>query len=70
MQARLLRVALALRSFTEDVEASRSQLEAGIRYGAEAGARLVILPELHNSRYFCQREEVAGNWRSQRGNEK
>ena len=70
MQANPLRVVLIQHSFTEDAEANRSRPEAGIRYGAEAGARLVILPELHNSLYFCQREEVAGNWRSQRGNEK
>ena len=55
MQASLLRVALIPHSFTEDVEASRSQLEAGIRYGTEAGARLVILPEPRNSRYFRRR---------------
>ena len=55
MQASLLRVALTRRSFTEDVEANRNQLEADIRYEAEAGARLVLLPELHNSRYFCRR---------------
>ena len=55
MQASPLRVALTRRSFTEDAEANRSQLEAGIRYEAETGARLIILPELHNSRYFCQR---------------
>ena len=70
MQASPLRVALVRHSFTEDVEANRNQLEAGIRYEAEAGARLVILPEPRNSRYFCQREEVTGNRRSQRGNEK
>ena len=55
MQASLLRVVLVRHSFTEDVEASRNQLEADIRYEAEAGAWLVILPELHNSLYFCQR---------------
>ena len=59
MQASPLRVAIVQRSFTEDVEANRSLLAADIRQAAEAGARLVILPELHNSRYFCQTEEVA-----------
>ena len=34
MQARLLRVALARRSFTENVEANRRQLAADIRQGA------------------------------------
>ena len=59
MQASPLRVAIVQRSFTEDVEANRRLLEADIRQGAEAGARLIILPELHNSLYFCQTEEVA-----------
>ena len=59
MQASPLRVAIVQRSFTEDVEANRRLLAADIRKAAEAGARLVILPELHNSRYFCQTEEVA-----------
>ena len=59
MQASPLRVAIVQRSFTEEVDKNRSQLEADIRQAAEAGARLIILPELHNSRYFCQTEEVA-----------
>ena len=59
MQASPLRVAIVQRSFTEEVETNRSQLEADIRQAAEAGARLIVLPELHNSRYFCQTEEVA-----------
>jgi N-carbamoylputrescine amidase len=30
----------------------------GIRRAAQQGARLVLLPELHGSRYFCQTEDV------------
>ena len=30
---------------------------AAARRGAAAGCRLVLLQELHNGRYFCQREE-------------
>ncbi len=32
---------------------------AGIRKAAERGARLVVLPELHGHRYFCQTEDPA-----------
>ncbi|WJW76829.1 carbon-nitrogen hydrolase [Thiohalobacter sp. IOR34] len=44
---------------SDDREANLARCLAGIRQAAEAGARLVLLPELHNSRYFCQTEDPA-----------
>ena len=37
----------------------RAALEPTIRAAAAAGNRLLLLPELHQGAYFCQREEVA-----------
>ena len=70
MQASPLRVALVQHSFIGDVDTNCRLTEADVLQRAEAGVRLVILLEPHNSLYFCQREEVAGNRRSQCGNEK
>lgn len=54
-----LRVALLQHACSEDISANRQTIETGIREAAEAGARLVLLQELHNSRYFCQTEDAA-----------
>jgi N-carbamoylputrescine amidase len=42
----------------EDPDANQLRAEAGIREAAAAGARLVCLPELYRSRYFCQTEDA------------
>ncbi|MDR1437041.1 MAG: carbon-nitrogen hydrolase [Candidatus Symbiothrix sp.] len=42
-----------------DCEKNRAQLTANIRDCASRGARLIVLPELHNRPYFCQAENTA-----------
>ena len=54
-----LKVGIVQHSFTEDVAKNRSRNLAAIRSLAEEGAQLVVLSELHDSRYFCQCEDVA-----------
>ena len=41
-----------------DIRANITKLEKNIRSCAQQGAELVILPELHNSLYFCQTEDT------------
>jgi len=43
----------------EDVAANRQTSVAAVRTAAARGAELIVLPELHASRYFCNREDVA-----------
>ena len=43
---------------TSDIEANRRSLIEKIRSLAQQGAQLVVLPELHDSLYFCQVESV------------
>ncbi|NCA68788.1 MAG: carbon-nitrogen hydrolase [Sphingobacteriia bacterium] len=40
-------------------EANLAACEAALRIAAARGARLALLPELHNSAYFCQTEDPA-----------
>ena len=42
-----------------DVGANVARAGRGVREAAQAGARVVCLPELFRSRYFCQREDAA-----------
>src|SRR5439155_19737303 len=42
-----------------DAEATLRPAAAGIREAAARGARLVCLPELFRTRYFCQAEDAA-----------
>jgi len=53
----LLRVGLVQHACTDVAEQNRAASAQGIREAAAAGARLVLLQELHVSRYFCQRED-------------
>ena len=46
-------------SCTTDIQANIENLTRRVRQCAEMGARLVVLPELHNSVYFCQHENAA-----------
>ena len=39
-------------------QANLAAIEDGLREAAAAGARLVLLQELHNGAYFCQSEDV------------
>ena len=43
---------------TDSVEINRQQLAERIADAAQQGAELVVLQELHNSRYFCQVEQT------------
>ena len=58
MSERLLRVALVQDQDRGSVEANLSRIEAAVAEAATAGARLVLLQELHNGPYFCQHEHV------------
>ncbi|MCR5820698.1 MAG: carbon-nitrogen hydrolase [Bacteroidaceae bacterium] len=54
-----MKVALIQTAMTADVEANRSLLVRETESAAAQGAQLVVLPELHNTPYFCQTEDVA-----------
>ncbi len=53
-----LRVALVQECNQGDTEANLALIETRVAEAAEAGARLVLLQELHNGPYFCQHESV------------
>ncbi len=59
MPERLLRVALVQDRDHGSTETNLAAIEAAVARAAEAGARLVLLQELHNGPYFCQHEETA-----------
>jgi len=54
-----LKVALVQMACTPDRSDNLERIQTQIRTAAQAGARLVLLQELHNSRYFCQQEDAA-----------
>jgi len=54
-----LRVGLVQMSMGDSLERNTDTAVAGIREAAAKGARLVCLPELFRSRYFCQTEDAA-----------
>lgn len=54
----ILNVGLAQHSCGADPEANLVKTQTLIRELAAAGAQLVVLQELHRSRYFCQQEMV------------
>ena len=56
--SRTLKVALLQETDRGTREANLDAIEAGLREAAAAGARLVLLQELHNGPYFCQHESV------------
>jgi N-carbamoylputrescine amidase len=55
----LLTIGLVQMAMTDSPEANDQAAEHGIREAAARGARLVCLPELYRSRYFCQTESEA-----------
>ncbi|MCB9740026.1 MAG: carbon-nitrogen hydrolase [Deltaproteobacteria bacterium] len=55
---RPLAVALCQHACSDDAEANLGRSEAMVREAAAGGARLVVLQELHRTRYFCQVEET------------
>jgi N-carbamoylputrescine amidase len=54
-----LTVAALQLGFGPDLEANRRHCATAVEEAASHGAELAILPELHNSLYFCQTEETA-----------
>ncbi len=56
---RHLAVGLVQISMRSDPEVNDARAEDGIRRAAADGAKLVCLPELYRSRYFCQTEDAA-----------
>lgn len=58
MTGKTLKVALLQETNRGSRDANLDAIEAGLREAAAAGARLVLLQELHNGPYFCQRECV------------
>jgi len=52
-------VACAQHACTDDRDANLAMTAAQLREAAAAGARLVLLQELHTGPYFCQVEDVA-----------
>ncbi|WP_448098270.1 carbon-nitrogen hydrolase [Luteibacter yeojuensis] len=58
MTRKTLKVALLQETDRGSREANLDAIETGLRDAAKAGAELVLLQELHNGPYFCQRESV------------
>lgn len=59
MNVRTLKVALVQDRNHGDAQANLAAIEQRVAEAADAGARLVLLQELHNGPYFCQHENVA-----------
>lgn len=57
--ARKLIVAAVQHPCEEDRARNLARSLEGVRAAADRGARLVLLPELHAGRYFCQTEDAA-----------
>lgn len=55
---RILKVGLIQQANTADCSDNKRRLREAIRRVASEGAELVVLQELHNGLYFCQREDV------------
>ena len=58
MTRNTLKVALLQDAHRGSREANLDAIEAGLREAAATGVELVLLQELHNGPYFCQRESV------------
>ncbi len=58
LDKKILTVGLIQPQYTPDSSDNRNHNAAAIRRLAAAGARLVVLPELHDDPYFCQTEDV------------
>ena len=54
-----LTVGLIQQSCSDSVKANLDKCIQGIKQASKQGAKLVLLQELHNSRYFCQTEDTA-----------
>jgi N-carbamoylputrescine amidase len=58
MTAKTLKIGFVQQACTADRSANLAATTAMIREAAAQGAKLVVLPELHTSLYFCQIEDV------------
>jgi len=58
MNSKKIRVGVIQHKIFADFEENILELEKKIGACARDGARLVVLPELHNTLYFCQTEDV------------
>ena len=58
MDSRGLRVGLVQHACGDDRQSNLAASISGIENAAKQGAQLVLLQELHRSRYFCQQEEA------------
>jgi N-carbamoylputrescine amidase len=58
MTRKTLKVALLQETDHGSRDANLDAIEKGLRNAAKAGVELVLLQELHNGPYFCQRESV------------
>ena len=58
MDSRRLRVGLVQHTCGDDRQSNLAASISGIENAAQQGAQLVLLQELHRSRYFCQQEEA------------
>jgi N-carbamoylputrescine amidase len=58
MNTRKLTVGLIQLRCSEEPERNLTAVIEGIRKAVTRGARLILLPELHNSPYFCQTEDA------------
>ncbi|GAB4176101.1 MAG: carbon-nitrogen hydrolase [Wenzhouxiangellaceae bacterium] len=56
---RQLAIALAQHAMGPDMDANRERSVAMVAEAADAGADLVVLPELHASEYFCKYQDPA-----------
>ncbi len=59
MPSRKFKLGLVQMRLTDDAAGNLEAAERGIRKAARAGARVVCLPELFRSLYFCQAEDHA-----------
>jgi N-carbamoylputrescine amidase len=55
----IIRVAAVQQAYRDDKQANLRHNIDGIRAAAAAGARLVVLPELHTTLYFCTTQDTA-----------
>jgi len=58
MSSTKLSVALVQHPCGDDLSANLTEVLKGINNAADQGAQLILLQELHNSRYFCQCESA------------
>lgn len=57
-ESRTVAIGLVQMSMSDSPDDNQARAEAGIREAAGGGARLICLPELYRTRYFCQTEDA------------